>query len=122
MEVSIETLARVKQLAWHKTSVDFRQCLNVTEIYAHLRVHLTDEQAEKLLSENVRTSKIDQLMEWLPAKGDTWFEDFVGILRKTTDGTGHATIIDALQRNLYEVCEENKVPKAKFSGDHESFN
>ena len=42
-------------------------------------------------------------MEWMPAKGGSWFADFVDMLKQTKTGTGHSTIIQALKDNLREV-------------------
>ena len=99
-------MERLKDQAWHKATQKFRQHLDVTEIYGHLcsRSYLTGTQKEKLRSPSVkRYENIDELMEWMPAKGGSWFADFVSMLKQTTTGTGHSTIIQALKDNLREV-------------------
>ena len=90
----------------------------MNEIYSRLCGSgcLTDSQKEKLRSRSVRTyEKIDDLMAWMPAKGGSWFADFVEMLKQTKSGTGHSTIIQALKSSLREVhAEQNEIPQEKI--------
>ena len=119
---------RIKEQAWIKTSKEFRNYLDVKEMYVHLRSHLTKPQSDSLRNvykEN--DEKINELMDWMPAKGGRWFANFVNILKETKDGTGHLMIIKALKDNLYkESNEQNEISQeaveAEITGTYISFS
>jgi len=112
-----ERVVKAKKEAWFKTHDQFREYLNISEIYSKLRQHLTDDQANTLRFTSVTNqTKVDSIMDWTPGKGGSWFEDFVDILDKTKNGTGHAEIICALQRNLDEECDRNGIPRITVAG------
>jgi len=108
----MEAQTKAKEEAWVKTSETFRKYLDINQIYPYLRHHLTNDEGEILRSNfRLRNEKVDGLIAWMPTKGGSWFEDFVVILNKTKNGTGHAEIIDALQRNLDEEYDQNGIPR-----------
>ena len=107
-----EMMRSLRERAWRKSSVEFTNYLDVGQIYAPLnsRNCLTVPQGAKLRNDVIGSAtKINDLMAWMPAKGGKWFEDFVGALNETKTGTGHATIIEALQKNLYEAAKELEI-------------
>ena len=104
------TLERLKELAWRKSSTEFNNYLNVETIYVPLnsRNCFTGPQCQELLNDSISSfKKINDLLGWMPGKGGNWFADFVSALNETKNGTGHAEIIKALQKNLYEAAKEN---------------
>ena len=110
----------VKEQAWRKSSTVFNNFLDVQEIYAPLndRNYLTRSQGEKLRNKLIdNDTKINDLLAWMPTKGGTWFADFVGALNETKNGTGHAQIIEALQKNLYLAAAENDISQQTVDGE-----
>ena len=103
-------LGKLEETAWKRTHPDLKQCLNVGEVHCHLTPYLTYAESADLLGNRFsEQEKISKIVMWMPTKGGDWFAIFVGILKKTTHGTGHRTIVDALQKNLLEVFRENNI-------------
>ena len=114
----IGEMEKAKEAAWYKTAENFKKYLNLDEIYSSLRASLTSEQAEKLRNKLTgREEKINELMEWIPAKGGDWLKEFVDILNKTKAATGHSSIVVALRSNLYIACKENEIPLAEVEAE-----
>lgn len=112
--------AAIKERAWFKTSVEFKEYLDINEIYASLvaRGYLTGPQKKQLLSNYVDSyTKIKNLMEWMPSKGGDWFAGFVGALNDTKSGTGHLSIINDLRDNLYEAAKESNISHETIEGE-----
>ena len=110
----------VRDRAWRKSSPEFNAHLDVKEIYVPLnsRGYLTTAQGEELRNNVIDSStKINDLMAWMPTKGGNWFAGFVAALNETKSGTGHATIIKALQKNLYEAAKESKISQEVVYGE-----
>ena len=87
--------------AWHESSVEFANHLNVKEIYDHIRTYLTKAESAMLINPNVSDDqKIRELKEFFPKKGGRWFENFMDALKKTKACTGHDVIIRALNSRI----------------------
>ena len=96
--------------AWFATSTVFTNHLDVDQIYACLCMYLTGPEKDTLRSRSVGPhQKIQDLMAWMPRKGGSWFVDFVGVLKKTKQATGHSTIIEALKGNLRECAKQKEI-------------
>ena len=96
--------------AWFATSTVFNNHLDVNQIYSELCVYLTGQERTDLLHQWVGPhQKIQNLMAWMPRKGDNWFVNFVDVLKKTKQATGHSTIIEALKGNLRECAKQKGI-------------
>ena len=112
MDSNTVQMDNVKKIAWCKSNVVINECLNVKEVFVHLNCRgcLTHHEVEELQIESKTDShKKKNLLMWMPTKGRKWLAHFVGALKETTNGTGHAQIIEALQKNLYEAAREEGI-------------
>ena len=70
---------------------------------------LTDDEKEQLLNLTIRgldrATIIETLMKFIKSKGDEGMFNFISALEETRDGTGHATILQILNKDDDAFCE-----------------
>ena len=83
-----------------RLQISFKRWLNFQSISPQLRSHdlLTDREWEVISSKNSREEQVDELLMYLPDKGESCLQALVECLQSSLDHAGHKDLLEELRK------------------------